>query len=158
MKVPKQISDAIRVLVWCCRSGDRFVKVATIAEDLGLTRQMALKLSNILRKLGLLETSRGPSGGIKLTPIARDASVGAVVRALLTRPELGKEAREDVDFGGLYDEAFDAFLAVLDKEKLSDLAERSETPKKVGRASSTSKTRSGQSSRSGRAYRVARTG
>lgn len=151
MRMPKQISDAVRILVRCFRSGDELVKVAAIAGELGLTRQMALKLASILRKLGLLETSRGPSGGIKLTPIARDASVGAVVRALLTRPELRKEAEESLEFDGLYDKAFDAFLAVLDSEKLSELASRSEAPKKVQRASSGSKPRSRKSSRSGRA-------
>lgn len=129
MRMPKQISDAIRILVWCYRS-DELIKVASVAEELGITRQMALKLSNILRQLGLLETSRGPSGGIKLSPLARDASVGNIVRTLLKRPELRKEAREDADFGSLYSEAMDAFLAVLDKEKLSDLATRSDKPKK----------------------------
>lgn len=157
MKMPKQISDAIRILVWCYRSGDELAKVATIAEDLDLTRQMALKLSNILRKLGLLETTRGPSGGIRLTPIARDASVGAVVRALLTRPEIRKEAREDSDFGGLYDEAFNAFLAVLDEEKLSELAARSQASQKAKRGSSGSKNPARQRSKSRRADPVVRT-
>ncbi|MEQ8824662.1 MAG: Rrf2 family transcriptional regulator [Filomicrobium sp.] len=129
MRMPKQISDAIRILVWCYRS-DELVKVASVAEELGITRQMALKLSNILRQLGLLETSRGPSGGIKLSPLARDATIGNIVRTLLKRPELRKEAREDADFGSLYSEAMDAFLAVLDKEKLSDLATRAAKPKK----------------------------
>ena len=51
MRVPKQISDAIRILVQCQNSGDELVKIAVVAEELDLTKQMALKLSNILRQL-----------------------------------------------------------------------------------------------------------
>ncbi len=121
MRVPKQVTDALRFLAWCNRS-DELVKVAAIADELGITKQMALKLVNILRQLGLLETLRGPSGGVKLTPLARDASVGSIVRMLLKRPELRREAGQTVEFGELYDAAMEAFLSVLDKEKLSDLS------------------------------------
>lgn len=125
MKVPKQISDGIRILVRCHASGDELVKIAVVAQELGLTKQMALKLSNILRQLAFLDTVRGPNGGVRLAAAAKEATVGEVVRALLTRPELSQDAREVVDLDGLYDEAFDAFLAVLDRQPLQDLANRS---------------------------------
>ena len=125
MRVPKQISDAIRILVRCHASGDELIKIAVMAQELGLTKQMALKLSNILRQLKFLDTVRGPNGGIRLSAATKDATVGGVVRALLTRPELSQDAREVVDLDGLYDEAFEAFLAVLDRQQLQDLADRS---------------------------------
>ena len=125
MRVPKQISDAIRILVRCHASVDELIKVAVVAQELGLTKQMALKLSNILRQLKFLDSVRGPNGGIRLSAATKDATVGGVVRALLTRPELSQDAREVVDLDGLYDEAFEAFLAVLDRQQLQDLADRS---------------------------------
>ena len=124
MRVQKQISDAIRILAECYSSGDELVKVATVADRLDMTRQMALKLTNILRQVGFLETLRGPTGGIKLSDSAREASVGEIVRVLLTRPELRVESAEEHELDKYYEEAFDAFLAVLDKQPLSDLAAR----------------------------------
>ncbi len=125
MRVPKQISDAIRILVRCHASGDELIKIAVVAEELGLTKQMALKLSNILRQLEFLDTVRGPNGGVRLAAAAKVATVGEVVRALLSRPELSQEAKEVAEFDGLYYEAFEAFLAVLDRQPLEDLAHRS---------------------------------
>ena len=139
MRVPKQISDAIRILVQCQNSGDELVKIAVVAEELDLTKQMALKLSNILRQLEFLKSVRGPNGGIRLSEAARDATVGEVVRALLGRPELSQDAREVVDFNGLYDEAFEAFLAVLDRQPLQDLASRPARTKGSKRTASSEK-------------------
>lgn len=139
MRVPKQISDAIRILVQCHNSGDELVKIAVVAEELGLTKQMALKLSNILRQLEFLESVRGPNGGVRLAAAAKNATVGEVVRALLSRPELSREAQEVVDFDGLYDEAFEAFLAVLDRQPLEDLASRSSRTKGSKRPASREK-------------------
>jgi Rrf2 family transcriptional regulator, nitric oxide-sensitive transcriptional repressor len=145
MKVPKQISDGIRILVRCHASGDQLVKIAVVAQELGLTKQMALKLSNILRQLGFLDTVRGPNGGVRLTAAAREATVGEVVRSLLTRPELSQEAKEVVDLDGLYDEAFEAFLGVLDRQPLQDLANRPDRGKAAsGRAAAEKKPRSVQ--------------
>ncbi|MEM7751489.1 MAG: Rrf2 family transcriptional regulator, partial [Pseudomonadota bacterium] len=86
MNLSKQTSDAIQMLACCYRAGDELVKVANIADELGLTKQMALKLANILSQAELVETFRGPSGGIRLSEATRDAMLGEIVRRLESAP------------------------------------------------------------------------
>jgi Rrf2 family protein len=124
MKLSKQTSDAVEILVFCLRPDDELLKVGRIAEELGLTKQMALKLAHVLNQAGFLEAVRGPKGGIRLTDAARSAKLGEIVRALELLPtERGKSDSGSL-FGGYIDEAFEAFLSVLDQHTLADLARR----------------------------------
>lgn len=122
MRISKQTSDAVEILIHCVRLDDQLLKVGDIAAELGLSKQMALKLSYILSQSGFLETVRGPRGGIRLTPLARDARLGEIVRALELQPLSG--VGTTTLFEGYIDEAFEAFLSVLDQHTLTDLARR----------------------------------
>lgn len=133
MKLSKQVSDAIRILVTCYRSEGELLKVGHIAEELGLTKQIALKTANTLAQAGLLETVRGPSGGIRLADTARDVTIGQIVRVLEAVPQHASPQASGAGIGEFLDDAFAAFLEVLDRHKLSDLAAGSETARRKRR-------------------------
>ena len=148
MKLSKQTSDAIQILTYCHRQDGRLVKVAEVADTLGLKKHMALKLANILAQVGFVETVRGPSGGIRLSETMRAASLGHVVRTLEAQPT----SRADYNYGGaldsFVDEAVDAFLQVRDRHSLADMAARraSAVKPKANKSQADQKTRQRSSS------------
>ncbi len=122
MKLSKQTSDAVNILIYCKQSDGELVKIGHIAEELELTKQMALKLSNRLSRAELLATFRGPKGGVQLSELAKTLPLGKIVRrleAVLHGSENGLQANP---FDVYFDEAFEAFLDVLDQHTLADLA------------------------------------
>lgn len=163
MNLSKQTSDAIQMLACCYRCGDELAKVAVIAEELELTKQMALKLANILSQADLVETYRGPSGGIRLTNSAQYATLGQIVRKLERAP-VQKSVRPQNQLDGFIDDAFEAFLDVLDRNTLHDIAlkktstkaakARSKTKSKSTRRKATSASAGSRSSRDQRASRI----
>lgn len=122
MKLSKQTSDAVSILIHCKQSDGELVKVGRIAEDLNLTKQMALKLSNRLSRAELLTTVRGPKGGVQLTELAEGLTLGKIVRRLEAVLYGTEGGTHDNPFDLYFDEAFEAFLEVLDQHTLEDLA------------------------------------
>lgn len=127
MRLSKQTSDAVKVLVCCYRSEAQLTKIAIIAEELGLTKQMALKLSNILAQAGFLDTVRGPNGGVRLSQSAHSSTLGEIVRKIETRPGGNTKNLRGSPLEAYLDEAFEAFLDVLDQHTLANLAANAAT-------------------------------
>ncbi|MEO0618006.1 MAG: Rrf2 family transcriptional regulator [Pseudomonadota bacterium] len=127
MKLNKQTSDAIDILTACKRTPDDLVKVGDISEELGLTKLMGLKLANRLNKAGLLRSVRGPHGGVTLTEQAEKMPLGQIIRRLENALYGDAAAREGRNIDAYFDEAFEAFLSVLDQTTLSDLAAKPST-------------------------------
>ena len=118
MKLSKQTSDAIQILTQCAREDAELVKVGDVAAELGLSKQMALKLAYILSQAGFLEAVRGPRGGIRLSDSAHAATLGEIVRVLELQPaSRGQSGRSGGIFDDYIDDAFEAFLAVLRVDK-----------------------------------------
>jgi Rrf2 family nitric oxide-sensitive transcriptional repressor len=61
---------------------DDLLTVDELAESLVVARHHLAKVVQRLQHLGLLETVRGRSGGVRLAAGARTASIGALVREL----------------------------------------------------------------------------
>lgn len=122
MKLSKQTSDAVNILLYCKQSDGDLVKVGLIADELDLTKQMALKLSNRLSRAELLATVRGPKGGVQLTELAGELPLGKIVRRLEIVLHGAEGDPEPNPFDLYFDEAFEAFLDVLDQHTLADLA------------------------------------
>lgn len=125
MRLSKQTSDAVKILTACART-DASRKAAEIADEIGITKQVGLKLVNMLARLGYVATVRGPRGGLRLAKPATAISVGQVVRDLEARR--ASPATDDEDAVGalspFLDDAFDAFVSVLDAHSIADLAAR----------------------------------
>jgi Rrf2 family nitric oxide-sensitive transcriptional repressor len=68
--------------------GSEPLATRAIAEGVGTPYNHVSKAVLRLRELGLIESTRGRSGGVQLSDAGRNATVGSVLRALDTRPDL----------------------------------------------------------------------
>jgi len=125
MRLTKQTSHAIRILIDCARAGDRLTKVAEISDRLGITRQNGFKIVHLLSRAGFVGAVRGRNGGVRLAAAARDIRIGDVVRAMeVTSVEVAEaDAQgEPASINRVLDEALMAFVSVLDQHTLQDMA------------------------------------
>jgi len=127
MRLTKSTSHAIRILIDCARADGSLIKVAALSERLGITPQNVFKIVNLLAKAGLIEAMRGRNGGVRLARPARLIRIGDVVRATeVTRVAIeegapsGRRARHGVN--QVLDDALGAFIEVLDRHTIADMA------------------------------------
>src|SRR2546423_12818078 len=85
MRLTEQSRYALRVLAHCAERHPALAKVATIATVTGITEQNIFKLIKTLAKAGLVETIRGPHGGVRLATAPGAIRVGQVIRAVEPR-------------------------------------------------------------------------
>ena len=71
MRLTKQTSYALRILIHCALSGGKHVKAADIAAEHGITEFNVAKIVPILVRGGFITTSRGRTGGLKLARAPR---------------------------------------------------------------------------------------
>jgi Rrf2 family protein len=123
MKLSKTTGHAIRILLDCATSDGQLAKTADISERQDLTLQNTFKVAHLLKRAGFLKSVRGPHGGVKLAMPPSNIRIGDVVRAMETL----KQEAEDPDlsrpasFDALFDDAFEAFISVLDGYTLQDM-------------------------------------
>ena len=130
MRLTKQTSYALRILLHCAlRPGDQ-VKAADIAKAYNITEFNVLKIIPLLVHAGFVKTTRGRRGGLRLARPAAEIRIGDVVRHT-------EETHIQADcFGQLQDicpiqpaapinrifgTALDAFIEVLDQHTLQEL-------------------------------------
>jgi Rrf2 family nitric oxide-sensitive transcriptional repressor len=135
MRLTKQTGHALRLLVECARSGAEHVKVAAVAAQLDLTNPNMFKIVHILVRAGFLKTIRGPHGGVKLSRKPAQIRIGDVVRATETtaievegHTAGGRRAGGTTAINRVLDDALEAFISVLDKHTLADLASSETSP------------------------------
>lgn len=130
MRLTKQTSYALRILLHCALHPDSQLKAADIAKAYNITEFNVLKIIPLLVQGGFVKTMRGRHGGLKLARPAAEIHIGDVVR-------LTEETRIRADcFGQLHEEcpiqpaapinrildsALGAFIEVLDQHTLQDL-------------------------------------
>jgi Rrf2 family protein len=85
MRLTGQSRYALRVLAHCGAQHPALSKVADIAIATGITEQNIFKLIKTLNKAGLVETIRGPHGGVRLATAPNAIRVGQVIRAVEPR-------------------------------------------------------------------------
>lgn len=127
MRLNKTTSHALRVLAACARPGDGLRKVAELAAELGLSEQNVFKIVHLLSRAGLLSAERGRHGGVRLARSAPQIRIGEVVLALETMTHSGGDRPASApgssgEHGALFDEAFRAFLSVLNRSTVADMA------------------------------------
>ncbi len=121
---------ALRVLIYAAvRSRSRCL-TSDVATAFGMSRHHVVKVVNELRHLGYLDTTRGRDGGFALARQAAGIRIGEVVRRTEGSMALVECFNRDTNtcplspacgLKGVLREAFDAFLAVLDRATLADL-------------------------------------
>lgn len=130
MRLNKTTSHAIRILIECARSDGKLVKAADLSNRLDITLQNVLKIVHILSHAGLVAGHRGRSGGVALARSADRIRIGDIVRAMeATEFEvdvdgaMSKEAGRSIKgVNRVLDHALEAFIEVLDRHTLADMA------------------------------------
>lgn len=130
MRLTKQTSYALRILIHCAMRPDEQVKAADIAKAYNITEFNVLKIIPLLVHGGFVKTTRGRRGGLKLARQPEEIRIGDVVR-------LTEETHiQAACFGQVQDTcliqpaapinrilgtAIGAFIEVLDQHTLRDL-------------------------------------
>ena len=125
-----QTDYALRMLVYLAIHDPRPSTVHDVAESYGISRNHLLKIVLKLRNRGLVATTRGRSGGIRLAVAPEKINVGAVVRDVgndFIVVECMKATGDGCVLSpicrlkGVVREALGAYLSVFDKYTLADL-------------------------------------
>ncbi|MFN3869119.1 MAG: RrF2 family transcriptional regulator [Hyphomicrobiaceae bacterium] len=129
MRLNKATTHAIRALVACAGHEADLVKVADLAEELELTQQNAFKIVHLLSRAGFIKATRGRHGGVQLADPATDIRVGEVVRRMEALSFDGGDGEAGSVAAGasldLIDDAFEAFITVLNQTTIADMARAS---------------------------------
>lgn len=131
MRMTLHTDYALRMLIYMAARSNPVCTVNDVAEAYGLSRNHLLKVAQTLRDIGLVETTRGRAGGIRLAKAPEAIGVGALVRATEAEFSLAECMQAQGDtccaispacrLKGMLHEALAAFLAVLDKYTLADI-------------------------------------
>jgi len=130
MRMTLHTDYALRMLIYIASRRDGLCTVNDVAEAYHLSRNHLLKVAQTLRGLGIIETTRGRSGGIRLAVPPGEIRVGALVRATEEEFSLtecmqahGRSCAISpaCRLKGMLHEALAAFLTVLDKYTLEDI-------------------------------------
>jgi len=133
MRLTRFSDYSLRTLLYLAMSGEEKVSIAQISAAYEISENHLVKIVHQLGKLGLVETSRGRNGGLRLAKSADKIRIGDVVRQ--TEEDLSVvDCFADVGctitgacrLQGVLGEAMDAFLAVLDRYTLADLLKGSQ--------------------------------
>ncbi|MEO1160010.1 MAG: Rrf2 family transcriptional regulator [Pseudomonadota bacterium] len=126
MRLSKRTNQAVRMLVHLARRDEQKVmSVPDVSKASGITGPNGFKIVPILVEGGFLKTERGRGGGVLLAMQPEHIRVGDVVKFVErfgNNPVVGP-----VDPFLDVDAAFDAFIDVLNRNSIADLAENAKT-------------------------------
>jgi Rrf2 family nitric oxide-sensitive transcriptional repressor len=132
MRLTQWTDYTLRVLMYCAASEGRAqpVTISEIAQAHAISRSHLTKIVVDLSRQGLLETTRGRGGGLRLLKPAREIVLGDVVRATesdFTMVECFDAGANTCRLGahcglkGVLGQALQAYFRVLDGVTLADL-------------------------------------
>lgn len=121
---------SLRVLIYAAARPGQRILTTDVATAFGISRHHVVKVVNELQHLGYLSTARGRTGGFMLALAPGQIQLGEVVRRTEGTLALVEcfdgttntcPLSQACGLKGALREAFDAFLAVLDRYSLADL-------------------------------------
>ena len=120
---------ALRVLIYAGLRRERLCLISEIAEHYGISRNHLMKVVHGLARGGFVETHRGKGGGLTLARSPEEIGLGAAVRHMEGpfRPvECFRTGNLCTITGpcnlpSILEDAFQAFIEVLDAHTLADL-------------------------------------
>ena len=80
MKLTEYTDYTLRTLIYLGLNPDRLVTIQEIADAYGISKNHLMKVAHQLGLQGLVETTRGRSGGLKLKAAPKSIRIGEVVR------------------------------------------------------------------------------
>jgi len=81
MRLAEYTDYTLRVLMYCASNPDRLITIAEMAEAHDVSKNHLMKIVSDLARQGLLETTRGRGGGVRLVKSPAKIRIGDVVRA-----------------------------------------------------------------------------
>ena len=130
MRLSEYTDYTLRVLMYCAAHRDRLVTIGELAEQHGLSKNHLMKVVNDLAHQGLLETTRGRGGGLRLLPSPESIRIGEVVRATETDFRLVEcfdastnacTLSPSCRLKHLFDQALARYFSALDAATLADV-------------------------------------
>jgi len=123
---------ALRVLVYAGLCQEKLCLISEVAEHYRISENHLMKVVHGLAQGGFVRTHRGKGGGLTLAKDPKDIIIGAVVRHMegpFKPVECFRSGNECAitsacDLPNILDEAFQAFIRILDRYTLADLLER----------------------------------
>lgn len=137
MRLSEYTDYTLRVLMYCARHRERLVTINELAEQHGLSKGHLMKVVNDLARQGLIDTTRGRGGGLRLSKEPGTIRIGDVVRASETDFRLVEcfdpstnacTLTPDCRLKHLFDAALRGYFQALDRATLADLASESPGP------------------------------
>lgn len=84
MRLSEYTDYSLRVLMYCAAHPQRLVTIGELAEHHRVSKNHLMKVVNALARQGVIETTRGRGGGLRLLQAADAIRVGDIVRAAET--------------------------------------------------------------------------
>lgn len=79
MKFQKITGQSIRIVCYLSQHPNEIIPSKTLSEQLDISYQICIKISNMLKKGGLINTTRGIYGGFQLTKTPKKISLYDIV-------------------------------------------------------------------------------
>lgn len=130
MRLSEYTDYTLRVLMYCAAHRERLVTIGELAEHHGVSKNHLMKVVNDLAHRGLIETTRGRGGGLRLLMEPGAIRIGDVVRATETDFRLVECFDPSTSLCSLtpscrlrhvFDDALRAYFKALDGATLADL-------------------------------------
>lgn len=136
MHITRYTDYSLRVLIYLAMQGDELATIQQIADSYDISKNHLMKVVHQLNRKGYIETIRGKKGGMRLHMAPEDINVGVLVRETehdlcIVECHSSNNACKISPACGLkpmFEEALQAFLAVLDKYTLKDIIKDQHKP------------------------------
>lgn len=126
MKLTRYTDYALRALIYLAGYDGGVVSIRQIAEAHDISQNHLMKIVQDLGSAGFVTTIRGRHGGLKLARPATEITIGQVVRHTEGDGAVvdcsACRIAEGCGLPAIFSEAREAFMSVLDKRHLSDVA------------------------------------
>jgi Rrf2 family nitric oxide-sensitive transcriptional repressor len=142
MRLAEYTDHTLRVLMYCAANSGRLVTIAEMAQAHDISKSNLMKIVSDLARLGLLETTRGRGGGVRLVKPPAKIRIGDVVRGAETDFRLVECFDESTNscamsptcrLKGVFGKALTAYLRELDGVTLADIVgPQRRTPEAAG--------------------------
>ncbi|WP_374670113.1 Rrf2 family transcriptional regulator, partial [Ramlibacter sp.] len=130
MRLAEYTDYTLRVLMYCAARPQQLVTIGELAERHGVSRNHLMKIVTDLGRQGVLETTRGRGGGLRLLKDPATVRIGDVVRACETDFRLVEcfdpktnqcTLTPSCRLKGLFNAALRAYFKELDGMTLADM-------------------------------------
>lgn len=137
MRLAEYTDYTLRVLMYCAARPQQLVTITELANHHGVSRNHLMKIVTDLGRQGVLETTRGRGGGLRLLKDPTHLRIGDVVRASETDFRLVEcfdpgtnqcTLSPSCRLKGLFSAALQAYFKELDGTTLAEIVEAKTLP------------------------------